>query len=140
MTPVVSPSAWVVIVPRFVVNRNSCFGRVAIVEAVSASSVEVAPIVLRVGDVGIVIKTIPVLRTCLAPSRAVRRLLLSLCGLGLVHDGESTEANSNDKKTTNRGVVLPLAAVRDAPAAHLYGLVTTIGRVSDWIGNSHNRN
>ena len=107
MSPVISTSTWVVVLPRLVVNRNPRFSWIAMVKAVSTASVLVAPVVLRISDIGIVIKAIPVLGTLLAPSRAERRLLLSLCCFGLVHDGESTDANCNDKKTTNHGVVLP---------------------------------
>lgn len=107
VTKVIPPSARVVVVPRLIVNRNSRFSRVAVVEAVSTSSVVVAPVVLRIGDVGIVVEAIPVLRTLLAPICSERWLLLSLCCSGLVHDGESTDANGNDKNSTNHGVLLP---------------------------------
>ena len=109
---VISTSAWVVVVPRLVVNRNSRLSRITVIEAVSATCVVVAPIILRIGNIGIVIESIPVLRTLLAPSRAKRRLLLSLCCFGLAHDGESTDANCNDKKTTNHGVVLPSGSAK----------------------------
>ena len=121
MPPVIPTSAWVVVVPRLIVNRNSRFSRVAIVEAVSTASVVVAPVILRIGDVGIVIEAVPILRTLLAPGCSERRLLLGLCFSGLVHNGECTDTNRKNKKTTNHGVALPSGSARCT-----FGLVTTL--------------
>ena len=79
VTPVVTTGSRVVVVPLLVVNRNSHFGRVAMVQTVGTPVILVAPVVLWIRDVRVVIKTVHVLRTLLPPIGAVGRLL-SLCG------------------------------------------------------------
>jgi len=94
MTKVVPARAWVVVVPLLVVNRNSHFSRIAVVKAIGAAVIVVAPIVLWVSDVRIVVEAVQILGTLLAPSCSVG---LGLCCFRLVHDGESTNANRNCK-------------------------------------------
>jgi len=94
VTKVVPARAWVVVVPLLVVNRNSHFGRIAMVKAIGAAVVVVAPIVLWVSDVRIVVEAVQIFGTLLAPSCSVG---LGLRSFRLVHDGESTNANRNCK-------------------------------------------
>lgn len=52
--------AWVVVVPLLIVDRNSHFRRVAVVQAVAAFVVILAPEVLGVVNVGVVIHPVPI--------------------------------------------------------------------------------
>ena len=80
MSPVVSTTRWVIVVPGLVVDRHSHLLRVPVVEAIATSVVFVAPKVLWVVDVGIVIKSLPVTNIVLrSPDATVSSLLNLLC-------------------------------------------------------------
>ena len=75
-------AVWVVVVPLFVVDRDSHLWRITVVQAISTAVVLVAPEILRVVHVRIVVKAVPVL--CVvrrAPCAAVSLLRLGRVGL-----------------------------------------------------------
>ena len=96
MTKMVPPRCRIVVSPLQVVNRHSHFSRVSMIQTIGAAKVLVAPIVLRVRDVGVVIKPVHVLGVLLAPSCAVG-LLLSVGSFRLAGHCERTNANRNGK-------------------------------------------
>ena len=66
----------IVVVPLLVVDRDSHFRRVAVVETIVATKVLLAVEILWVVNIGIVVKTIPVAEIGLSsPCSAVRFLL-----------------------------------------------------------------
>ena len=76
VTPVVSSTSWIIVVPGFVVDRNAHFLGIPIVKAIATSVVFVTPKVLWVIDIGIVIDPFPVANIILrAPNAAISSLL-----------------------------------------------------------------
>ena len=61
VSAVVEPTVGIVVVPFAVVDRDSHLGRIAVVQAIGAAVVLVAPEILWVVHVGIVVEAIPVL-------------------------------------------------------------------------------
>ena len=88
MTAVKAPSVWVIVVPTTVIDRNSHFGRVAVVETVGAAVVFVSPVVLWIVDVRVVVKPFPVL-SCVS---GAPRMTIGLLGLNL-HGRKHTANN-----------------------------------------------
>ena len=60
VSSMVQPFGWVVVVPFFVVDRDSHFGRIAIVKAIGTAIVVVGSEVLGVVYIRIVIESVPV--------------------------------------------------------------------------------
>ena len=63
----IGSALWIVVVPLLVVDRNPHFTGVAVVQAIAAAKIGIAPEILRVVDVRIVVKTLPILRTEISP-------------------------------------------------------------------------
>ena len=68
MACMIATSGRVVVVPFAIVNRDPHFSWIAVIQIVSASVVAAGTIVLWIGHVRIVIKSIQVGRALLAPS------------------------------------------------------------------------
>ena len=81
MTAVKASSVWVIVVPATVIDRNPHFGRVAVVETISATVIFVSPVVVWIIDVRVVVESFPVL-SCVsgAPRTAIGLLSLNLHG------------------------------------------------------------
>ena len=80
MAPVVSTWGWVFVVPAAIVNRDSHFLWIAMVQRVAAAVVVVAVEVVGIVDVRIVVETVEVVHRLLAttPNGSVA-LLLGFC-------------------------------------------------------------
>ncbi len=90
--------AGIVVVPLFVVDRDSHFLRVAVVQAIATAVVLLAPEILWVVHVGIVIEAIPITSRGLpAPGLAVSTLL-GRSGLG-DHHGAANEHDGKNQMT-----------------------------------------
>ncbi len=83
MAAVETPAVWVIIMPASIVDRDPHFGRIPMVKAVGTAVVLIPPIVLRVIDIRIVVKPLPVLSGVGgAPGTAIGLLGSSLFGSG----------------------------------------------------------
>lgn len=93
MSPVVSLSRWVIVVPFSVVNWDLHFSRISMVEAVAAAKVLATIEVLRIVNIWVVIESLVVaIASSTSPCFVVcLSLRLSLLGLGVVVRGQTSD-------------------------------------------------
>lgn len=104
MTPVISGWCWIVVVPTAVVDRDSHFLWIAIVVALRAAIVVIAPIILWVVDVGVMIETVVILSGVVTAPNCPVRMLLSLGGIGRrAAPNESGSEYRSQNDSTNHG-------------------------------------
>ena len=97
----------VVVLPRLVVDRNSHFWAVPVVQAVSTSVSLIAPVVLWVRDIRVVVKAIEVLRAFTRSPRLSECSFLSLSCIGLADDANRKRSHYHGgKKYTTKHRVL----------------------------------
>lgn len=83
VSAVVATAVGIIVVPTAVVDGNSHLGRIAVIQAISATVVFVSPEVLGIVHVWVVVEAIPVLgRVGLPPRAAVGLLGRGRVGLG----------------------------------------------------------
>lgn len=66
VTPMIPLRGWVVVVPAFIVNWDSHFGWVPMVHAIGASVILIAPVIVRVGYIGVMVEAVHVSGAVLA--------------------------------------------------------------------------
>ena len=123
----------VVVLPRLVVDRNSHFWAVPVVQAVSTSVSLVTPIVLWVGDVRVVIKAVQVLRTFARSPRLSKCSFLSLSCIGLADDANRKRSHHHGGKkytTKHRNLRKWSVITENVSPTDLFGS-TRLGRFID---------
>lgn len=98
-------TAGIVIVPLLVVDRNSHFGWVSMVHAITAAKVLLAVEILRVVHIRVVVEAIPVAGTRLSAPRLTVGSLISRCGFG--HGDIAARNRCSNQKMTEHQVVPP---------------------------------
>jgi len=115
MMPAVEPaSVRVIVVPLFVVDRDTHLGRIAVVQAIGTTIVLVAPEILWVVHVRIVIKAVPVLRVVRRAPRATVSLL-SFGRLGLSRTASKSRCTARRQKDPADHRIPPLEDKRGSP-------------------------
>ena len=99
--PVVTSWRWIIILPAPIVDWNSHFLGVSVVHTIGAAIVIIAPIVLGVGYVRVMVKSLQVSsRILLAPDRT-KGTLLCICRVRARNRHKCNCANCSNQKATN---------------------------------------
>ena len=95
--------AWVIVVPLFVVDRNSHLRRIPMVHAIAATVVLLTVEILRVVNIRVVIEAVPVAGSRLATPGSSIGTLVCRCGFG-DRDVAAGKHGSNQKMTEHQVV------------------------------------
>ena len=95
----------IVVVPFLVVDRNSHFGRVSVVQTITAPIVFLPPEILGVVDVRVVIEAVPVAEIGLSAPTATVRPLVRRSALG--QGDVAARQHGGDQKMTKHHCVPP---------------------------------
>ena len=79
MSAVVQPRARIIVVPLLVVDRNSHFRWIAVVQTIAAAIVLIRPEILWIVHIRVVVKAVPIMNGSRATPRLAKRLLRLTC-------------------------------------------------------------